>query len=169
MLDPFEHNEYKDNEWKADKDPDVNFYSNIDIDCNYYVEDQFKKRFSKNDFSVIHLNARSLKANFTQINNYIDTLDNSFDIIAVSETWFDNTVNMNEFCISNYNAIYTNRCNKRGGGVLLYVNKDINFTKLDSFSVSINELLDIVTIELQLQGCKNVIVSCVYRTPGSNI
>ena len=169
LLDPFDHNEYKCNEWESDKDPDVNFYSNVDIECDYYIEDQFKKQFAKNNFSILHLNARSLKANFTEINNYVGSLDKSFDIIAISETWLDKSVNLNDFCIPNYNVTYTNRCDKRGGGVLLYVNKDIHFKKLENYSVAINELLEIVTIELQIQGCKNVIISCIYRTPGSNI
>ena len=169
LLDPFENNEYKYNEWDIDMDPDVNFYSNVNIDCNYYIEHQFKKQFTNNNFNVMHLNARSLNTNFSEINNYICSLDTSFDIIAVSETWFDNSVNVNDFYIPNYNATYTNRCNKRGGGVLIYVNKDIPFKKLENYSVSMNELFEIVSIELQLQGCKNVIVSCVYRTPGSNM
>ena len=36
-------------------------------------------------------------------------------------------------------------------------------------SIVVDNLLECITIEIMISGHKNVIVSCLYRTPGSNI
>ena len=49
-------------------DPDVNFYHDVSmLDTQYLVPDRFEtnvKDFSKNSFSVLHLNIRSINKNF---------------------------------------------------------------------------------------------------------
>ena len=38
-------------------------------------------------FSIFHTNIRSSKQNLLQIKNFLDTLNNDFSIIGLSETW----------------------------------------------------------------------------------
>ena len=51
-----------------DHDPDVNFYHDVSmLDTQYLMPDKFKtnfKDFSKNSFSVLHLNIRSINKHF---------------------------------------------------------------------------------------------------------
>ena len=68
-----------------------------------------------------------------------------------------------------YDLIYTNRTNKRGGGVLIFVLKDFRFVKIDEFSVAIDDVLESVTLEVNVECGKNFIISCVYRAPGSDL
>ena len=39
--------------------------------------------------SLIHFNARSLKANFDNVKSYLSNLGKNFHIIAISESWLD--------------------------------------------------------------------------------
>ena len=42
---------------------------------------------SKNCFSLTHLNARSINKNIKAINQMLSSLELSFDLIGISETW----------------------------------------------------------------------------------
>ena len=78
----------------------------------------------------------------------------SFHVIAISESWLDETTNLNDFHLANYDIVHTNRLNKRGVGVLLYVNKKLNHVKLDKYSTVQDDLLECVTMEIYLENCK---------------
>ena len=120
-----------------------------------------------NGLKIIHFNARSLKSNFEQIRMYLTTLDVSFHIIAISDTWFTGDTDPSEFNLHSYETVYTNKNEKRGGGVLIYVNKELQFVKINDFSVSLDNVFESVTIEIKVENKKNFIVACVHRTPGS--
>lgn len=62
-----------------------------------------------------------------------------------------------------------NRESGCGGGVALFVDKGIIYKAVDNMSVFIDDKMECITIELCLEKTKNVLVSCVYRKPGSNI
>ena len=61
----------------------------------------------------VHSNARSLKKNLTKIKDCLDALKCSFDIIAISETWEDQTNPISVYEMSNYNVFSTARTNKK--------------------------------------------------------
>ena len=60
---------------------------------------------------------------------------------------------------------------KGGGGVVLYVKQDIQCQLLPEKSVSIEGILECVTVAIQVNKpiTKTCVISCIYRTPGSNI
>ena len=97
------------------------------------------------------------------------TLNVRFDVIAISESWIESSTDVSEFHLNNYEIINTDRQNKRGGGVLLYVSKTLNFKKLDKYSVQLDDVMESVTIEIDITNSKNIILSCVYRSPGSKL
>ena len=68
----------------------------------------------------MHFNARSLNANFEQIKDFLQTLDITFDVVAISETWVE-VGNATDYDLLNYHAFHTERCHKKGGGVAIYV------------------------------------------------
>ncbi len=49
----------------------------------------------------------------------------------------------------------------------LYVDKHLNY-KVEDMSATVDNVMECITIETYRKRTKNVIVSCVYRTPGSN-
>ncbi|KAL7373405.1 hypothetical protein ABVT39_006045 [Epinephelus coioides] len=152
-----------------DIDPENNFFHNIKNNCYYYTEEQFNNTIkSGNKISVIHFNSRSLYANFENIKYILSQIKQPFSIIAVSETWM-NSERVIDFDLDGYELVYVNRKNKNGGGVALFVDRKFNFKVDEKLSVVVDNLLECVTIEIVLERKKNIIVSCIYRTPGSNI
>lgn len=79
----------------SDLDPDQNYYNQIITQvesCDYHDEDTFKcmTKDSKGDeFSVLHLNTRSILNKFDNLKAYLNSLENEFSVIGLSETWLN--------------------------------------------------------------------------------
>ncbi|XP_024116978.1 uncharacterized protein LOC112138628 [Oryzias melastigma] len=157
-----------DNNQQDDIDPDQ-FFSTVNLDCKYYSIDDFKNSVNpEGRLSIIHFNSRSMYTNFGDIKDYLQNLEHSFNIITISETWFSCDKDA-DFELENYELRFVNRVNKKGGGVAIYVQKNLKFTVMDKMSVAVDGLLECITIEVCNESGKNVIVSCIYRSPGSSL
>ena len=103
-------------------DPDNSF--SINFDCKYYAEYKFTQESNKfQDFSIIRFSCRSLSANFKEINTCLLILDQNFDIVAFSETWFSSNDNLSIRSLPGYQFCHVDREHRRGGGVAIYVKK----------------------------------------------
>ena len=80
--------------------------------------------------SIVQFNARSLNANFSNIDAYLSSLSFKFDIITISETWFSEHTNINIFNIEGYNMLYVSRNGGKGGGVAIYINSEFRYNKM---------------------------------------
>ena len=99
--------------------------------ADIYTPAQFSTNFSDtdraNNLSVIHFNARSLKANLNKIKDTLRELEYKFHIIAILETWFkENNWDGNEVinfddAFLGYKVYCHSRNNKTGGGVAIFV------------------------------------------------
>lgn len=118
-------------------------------------------------FSLVHFNGRSLPKNFTKINEFLDTFKNKFKLIALSETWINEEKDI-DLHINGYDLYVTNRANRTGGGVALYINSNLKCTPMECLTTVIDDLMECVAVETELER-RNMIVACVYRKPGSNI
>ncbi len=149
-------------EIENDIDPDNHLFNDVNTNCcEYYTEDKFNRNvIMEGALSIIHLNSRSLYKNVIHIKDYLCQF-NKFNVIAVSETWLDNE-KIHEVEMEGYNLFTVNRVNKKGGGVALYVDTVLRCNLIKSMSVTLENLLECVTIETS----KNIIISCVYRSPG---
>ncbi|XP_051914873.1 uncharacterized protein LOC127596401 [Hippocampus zosterae] len=130
-------------------DPDNNFFNNKQrvTNSDYYLDEQFNTNIKlENALSVIHLNSRSLYKNFTKIKEYL-TKFNKFKIIAISETWLDED-KTTEMEIEGYEMFATNRENKKGGGVAIYVDKALKCSKIERLTNTIENLMECLTIEI---------------------
>ena len=114
----------------------------------------------KNKISIIHFNSRSMYANFHNIKHYLSQFKQPFNIIAISETWINSEKGM-DFELDGYELTCINRVNMNGGGVALYVDKNFNYKVVEEMSTVVDNT--------RRQIKKNVIVSCIYRVPLSNI
>ena len=148
--------------------PNKNVYNNISK-CKYYTDIQLNEEIGGvNGLLFIHFNARSPKAYFQKNKDYILELNVNFDIIAITETWIEPKV-ISDFCINNYAAFHITRGTRRGGGVAIYTNKNLSGALAESKSFVVENILEFVTVELTIKNQTNVVVSCIYRTPGSPI
>ena len=165
---PYKYTNY--NKCNSAHDSDMhNHFTNIFPDTKYYsghVLNTSSKPLTPG-ISFIHLNARSLNSNFREIDDYLSSLNYKFDIIAISETWVSEPEH-NKFNINGYDVYHTNRKNKRGGGVALYVKQELACKFLSCKSLVVDDLFECCTLEILISGHRNIIVSCIYRCPGSN-
>ena len=173
-YNPFEKT---DSNFRDDKDPDSNYFDEIDLqhyETPYLYCENIKSLIndplSNETISIIHLNIRSLNANLENFKNLLTESNYCFNIICLSETWCtDEEFSNNSFYhIPNYEPIHCQRkTNKRGGGVLIYIRQNLNYKIRNdlTFSNSDNELL---TVEIINENTKNLIVTCCYRPPSGN-
>lgn len=89
-------------------------------------------------------------------------------MIAISETWISE-----EKCLldglDGYQMFVQNRYNKRGGGVALFVRSNLKCKVIVNMTFSIDNLMECLSVEIEGNRSKNMLISCVYRTPGSCI
>ena len=149
-------------------DPDNHFHASISTYTNYSDEQFVRDVKSKGDLSFIHFNARSLNKNFQKIKDSIDDLKLSFDIIAISETWAE-TDTIDGFTLDGYEAFHIVRGQRKGGGVALYVHRRFNCAIRAVQCKVVEQVFECVTVELDLKKHNNLTVSCVYRTPGTDV
>ena len=168
-LSRAEYTDCKLYDFECNIDPENHLLNSINTMCDYYTEEKFNDTVSlENTFSLIHFNCRSLYANFTKIQEYLRSLKHKLSAIALSETWIDEDRGV-DFCMEGYELHYCSRKNKRGGGVALFVNTDLKCRIVECMTMAINDLFECITVEIDMEKKKNVVVTCIYRTPGSKI
>ena len=149
----------------------------IDIDtttnCRFFLN---KTDFNRNTisidntnaFSIIHINARSFIHNHENIENYIYELTCKCNIIIISESWMKET-DIGNYELCNYNAFHTIRKNKRGGVVSIFVKNSFKSQVLNNLRKSIDNLLDILTLQILTNDNKKILISGIYNSPTSSI
>ena len=82
-FDSFKYSEYKMCDYENRVDPENNYYNDLALTCKYFTDSQFNNDVyvSKTIFYLIHFNARSLSANFGEIQDYLQSLKMKFDVI----------------------------------------------------------------------------------------
>ena len=76
-----------------------------------------------------------------------EIIQNTFDIFLVCETKIDSSFPNQQFCIPEY-RIFRNDRNACGGGLLFYVNQDLNCKVLNKYPT--RQDLEILVLELKL-------------------
>lgn len=165
-INPFTINSvhYTDNTETADSQ---NYFEN---NCEYMFNEDFHARYANkcSDFSLFHINARSLQKNFDSFSTLLSSLDFNFSVIAVSETWFNTKVNLGLYDIDNYSLVHICRpAGKVGGGVAIYVRNEYQFVFRNDLSCISNNY-EMLFIEISLND-KSIIVACIYRPPNTDI
>lgn len=119
----------------------------------------------KNDFKIIHINARSLYPNKI-LNLKLLAEDLKPLIICVSETWLtkdvpDVAINIPNFNVNRYD---TNNC----GSVCIYTHNSLLVNKLSNYATPSIKGLDILILKVQLGKFKSFIVTAIYLHPPVN-
>jgi hypothetical protein len=121
-----------------------------------------------NNLSFVRTNVRSLWANFDTLSQFINTLESCFDIIAITEYWLDPSSD-SLFMLNDYNLISVPRSYGRGGGVCIYVLKNIASSVLPARAAPQFSTFEHAEIKIK-KGLKDVcIVSVVYRPPNVSV
>jgi len=112
------------------------------------------------EFSVCHLNIRSIRKNFSEFISVLHTYKYWPDIIVLSETWIF-TDETDLYPIKGYTSIF--KCNNnntyRSGGIVVYVKSHIKATETScNFSTA-----DVVKCQICLTQGNSITVLALYR------
>lgn len=165
-MEYFGSHDYKFYELDNSIDPDIHLYQNVDMTCEYYNGEELDPKIK--GFSLIHFNSRSLYSNFSKIKAYLDQFQNKFAVVAISETWLNDDKELQDG-LEGYEMFWQNRKNRRGGGVAMFVFSHLKCKVVNNMTAVIDNLMECLTIEIQVERSKNILVSCIYRTPASCI
>ena len=169
QLKPSEYTDHQTQDIDQDIDPDNNFFFNLNENCHYYTSEQFNAKIDcTGKLTIIHFNSRHLSKNFHAIKDYLHTFAIPFHVIAISESWITEGEETN-YTLEGYDLVNINRQNKGGGGVGIFVINDLQFHIVDEMTVTMDNVLECITIEICMEKTKNIIISCIYRTPGTSI
>lgn len=149
-----------------DFNPDLNFFNYISR-SNYFLPSEIKPiiTHSNNNFSLLHLNVRSLMHKTTDINMLLHDSGVDFNVLAITETWL-NDVSAPSVQIPNYQFSYKNRSSKLGGGVGFFIRQDLTYITRNDLSL-MSECIEVLAVELFCKSI-NIIVFVVYRPPNTD-
>ena len=144
---PFELSDDKLSDKLHDIDPDTHFYRSLPniLSCSkYYDEVTFvdkcsQLKITENNFSLFHVNARSIPKHHNDLKAYLSCLGIDFTILGFSETWF-NASNVDLYGFDGYAHIFKHRNDSdfpgksKGGGVSLFIKQHIEFNIREDIS-----------------------------------
>ena len=129
---------------------------------------EFNTKFIDNKgLSFLHLNIRSLKKHFENLNCLINDSKKQLDIIALSETRIERN-NSHSNQLKNY-SFESNGTESTAGGTGIYVSNTLNYIPRHDLSsyMYVPKELESTFIELKLNN-SNMIIACIYKHPGFN-
>ena len=109
----------------------------------------------------LYTNAQSICNKFDEFKSYI--LQHSPKIIAITESWCNESINDSEIHLDNYKVYRSDKQSGRGGGVLLYIHCSLNFTpcgNINNLGIS-----DSFWGTIKLTSKETLLVGVVYRSP----
>lgn len=148
------------NPHSATSDNACNIDDNLNFHCRYYDTSTINDGvISQNNFSMFHLNARSLGNKSSGVVDYISIIDNDFDVIAFTETWFNNDDDSNLIDFDNYSKLDCIRYGRNGGGTSLLIHPKHNFIRRPDLKINATDC-DSIFIEIPGQ---DIIVGTIYK------
>ena len=117
---------------------------------------------------VLHLNVRSYLKNSDSFKLLLDDMlhqGNVVDVILMCKS-FLTSENIGFAEIHGYKTYYKNRCDKPGGGIVIFIRN--KWTVLDVMSTPFNSTTESLFLKLKIGRC-TVIVGELYRIPNSNL
>ena len=157
FFNPFSTKEYfVDN----DHDPGINLYHDVSmLDTKYLAPDRFKinfKDFSKNSFSVLHLNIRSINKNLEAFTEFYSKLNHIFNVICFFETWASekNINKSSTFQLKNYNVIHQVKNSRKGGGLCIFTHESLSYKLRKDLSIN-SEAIESLSTEISNKWASN--------------
>jgi hypothetical protein len=113
-------------------------------------------------FFITHINVRSILPHIDELRLIFK--DNSPAVIAITETWLDDSVADSEVEIYGYSLHRLDRCNKRGGGVALYLSNNLKYIRKSE----LEEGPEALWMQVELNNIR-YLIGCVYRAPDESL
>lgn len=119
-----------------------------------------ENKFHSN-LSIFCLNIRSLRKHFDELNFYLNSLTEKFKIIILTEVWIK-TGEEENYGLSGYNMLFQPRQENQAGGVVIYMDFELQFTHKEIL-LPTAEILH-VCLDVVCNGLKyNLAILGIYR------
>ena len=115
----------------------------------------------QSNLKIYHCNIRSISKNFEEFLVYMSQLENCFDIICLTETFY--ITNINNFNIHGFNLYYNEATLNRNDGTVMYIKKNI---KQKVNIVQINEIKALKAV-IEISNAK-ISITALYK-PFTNV
>lgn len=119
--------------------------------------------------TVMLFNARSLGNKMGDLESRLSSYNNSVHIIGVTETWFSTTNPASAHQLPLFQLFAQDRCDRKGGGVALYVHQDINAREV--FNNHVPSHLEVMWLHLRSSSAvrltRDIYVCILYSPPRS--
>ena len=111
--------------------------------------------------NCFYFNARSIRNKIELLQAY--AAEYSFDVVFITETWLNESITDGEIQLQNYNCFRQDRCGRTGGGVAIFVKKEIQGIRIEK----IGQFQEALWYKIQDNG-DSIIVGVVYRAPSTS-
>ena len=138
------------------------FLSDTILSKYYSIGEFASAKFSKQKFSVYHLNISSLQKHIHELRTLLSCTQHNFDIIFISETRLQNDLPLLNIQIDGYYFIHTptpTQC----GGAGMYIRTGIEYDIIKHLSKSYENICESIFVEIKHPTKKNLIVATIYR------
>ena len=115
----------------------------------------------KNKIKIIHMNIRSLNANFIEFEHFLHYIKVDIDFIVLSECWLQN-IQLYENVLNGYGMICSEKMNKSGGIVAFYKK---SVAKLIDVEKNVLEGCDSLFMCFETHNSKPLNLLAIYRSP----
>ncbi|KAK6166964.1 hypothetical protein SNE40_022160 [Patella caerulea] len=134
----------------------------------YNMTDSFSNPFitKRLGFKLCHLNINRFYSKFDEVKDFILDESNKIDILGLTETFLHSKINVAYINISNFEIIRKDRCNKIGGGLIMYVKSNIIFKRRPDLEIGD---IETIWIEITPKYRKSFLLCLVYRPLASNL
>ena len=135
---------------------------------NISCPDSLEPSIHINSVDLFYCNVRSLLPKSPLLSHYVSMYNPC--IIALTETWLNNSTPSSLFCPMNYTPYRHDRTFARGGGALILVKDNVISTSLEILPSQPNTdiRIDAVACRLCFDGANDLGILCIYRPPDSS-
>jgi exonuclease III len=153
--------------YESQDDEDQHIINKLNINSPYRdinflqsIHDKFN-----NQFTILHLNTRSLSNHRNLIMDTIQLSKIKFSAIVISETWLkEHSKDINS--LKGYKAYHTIRENREGGGVSIFIRDDLESKKINDICICENYIESLgVSVKL---GNQAINILGLYRPPNNS-
>ena len=174
-MDPLEN----DNNFISNPeiDPDVNHYNFVFNNIlDYSDSNQLNKILnnvnSVNLQSILYLNAQNLCSHQDIFYANMKCVQHKFSVLAFCETHTDSSTETS-IEIPGYNKLIKSRIGRRGGGVALFFDSDINIgvKRRNDLECTDDSIMESLFVQITQPGLsvKDLIIGVIYRPPNTNV
>ena len=148
-----------------------NFSSNTGIDCRYFTEKHLNKKTAKlyPKLSIYHHNIRSLNKHIGELIDLLNSLDQKYDIICLSEIWATNLYFLQGALAPLYKFEYEPPKSSQTGGVGVFYKSHFKVKYQNELKLTDStEPIEDIWLELS-DNNQTFSVGVVYKHPKANI